>query len=115
MLYSPVDAPERPPALKGPGRGRLKGDVRGAVKQLRLSELIGNAVDVRGTLLRVAETSDTAELVARMLEQFRLIRAKADAALEECRIAREKIVRAMQERRDNPAWPEDVSEPKRSK
>lgn len=50
-----------------------------------------------------------------MLEQFRLIRAKADAALEECRIAREKIVRAMQERRDNPAWPEDVSEPKRSK
>ena len=111
-----MDAPERPPALKGPRRGRLR-DVRGAGagKQLRLSELIGNAVDVRGTLPRVAETSDTAELVARMLEQFRLIRAKADAALEECRIAREKIVRAMQERRDNPAWPEDVSEPKRSK
>jgi len=42
---------EGPPALKGPRRGRLRG-VRGAGagKQLRLSELIGNAVDVRGTL-----------------------------------------------------------------
>ena len=48
-----------------------------------------------------------------MLEQFQLIRAKADAVIEECRIAREKIMRAMQERRDNPAWPEDVSSPKR--
>jgi hypothetical protein len=63
----------------------------------------------------VAESSDTEELVARMLEQFRLIRAKADAVLEECRIVREKIARGMQERRDNPAWPEDVSEPKRYK
>lgn len=40
-----------------------------------------------------------------MLEEFRLLRAKADAAIEECRIVRERIARA---RRDSPEWPEEV-------
>jgi hypothetical protein len=54
------------------------------------------------------DTADTPEFVSRILERFRGLRDKADAALAECRALREEIVRTMRERRDDPMWPDNL-------
>ena len=59
------------------------------------------------------DTADTPEFVSRILERFRSLRDKADAALAECRALREEIVRTMRERRDDPMWPDNLPSPKR--
>ena len=54
----------------------------------------------------------SAEFVSHILERFRSLRDKADAALAECRALREEIVRTMRERRDDSMWPDNLPSPK---
>jgi hypothetical protein len=60
----------------------------------------------------VSDYVDPAFLAPLNLEQLRNLLAKVDSTLAEGRELREKIVRAMDERRDRPIWPETARSPK---
>jgi hypothetical protein len=59
----------------------------------------------------VSDYTDPAFLAPLNLDQLRNLLAKVDSTLAEGRELREKIVRAMEERRDRPVWPHTVRSP----
>jgi hypothetical protein len=59
----------------------------------------------------VSEYTDPAFLAPLNLDQLRNLLAKVDSTLAEGRELREKIVKAMEERRARPFWPETVRSP----
>ena len=60
----------------------------------------------------MSEYTDPAFLAPLNLDQLRNLLAKVDSTLAEGRELREKIVKAMDERRERPFWPEAVRSPK---
>ena len=59
----------------------------------------------------VTDYVDPAFLAPLKLEELRSLLARVDSTLAEGRELREKIVRAMEERRARPVWPETVRSP----